>query len=421
MEAALDKAKQYEWFALKLLPMIDQGWLMSPFYLFTILVLFSYGLIFLWVGYYNHRNNTFSGDPVLVDCEKYFSILIPFRDEAHNLGKLIEALGGLNFPKTQFEVLFIDDHSQDDGAKILEKIRPSVRFSMEIISLSKPEKFGKKQAILQGIQKAKHPWIITLDADSIPTEDWLQSIERTLSSTSAEFITGPVFLNAEKGLLFQLQATEFMALQALTRASFNLRPLLSNGTNLAYSKTIFEAVEGFSGNLNISSGDDMFLMRKIWRQKKWAMAYNMDWSGAVQTTASQNWATYAAQQLRWMSKTSALKDPLLTFLAFIVLCTNALMAFWIVICWAAVLALFPESAYQLILFTAIIFSLKFIVDHLCLWASYAHLDRETAWSWRKINWPVQLLAALIYPFWSLGLAMVSVIYKPHWKGRKIQL
>jgi len=50
MEAALDKAKQYEWFALKLLPMIDQGWLMSPIYLFTILVLFSYGMIFFGLG-----------------------------------------------------------------------------------------------------------------------------------------------------------------------------------------------------------------------------------------------------------------------------------------------------------------------------------------------------------------------------------
>ncbi len=53
--------------------------------------------------------------------------------------------------------------------------------------------------------------------------------------------------------------------------------------------------------------------------------------------------------------------------------------------------------------------------------NYAYLDSETAWSLKKINWPIQLMAALIYPFWNLGLAMFSLIYKPQWKGRKIQL
>ncbi len=71
------------------------------------------------------------------------------------------------------------------------------------------------------------------------------------------------------------------------------------------------------------------------------MAYNMDWAGAVQTRASQNWRAYASQQLRWMSKTSTFKDPLLTLLTFIVLCANALMSIWIMICLAATLELFP--------------------------------------------------------------------------------
>ena len=382
---------------------------MNPFYVLTGIIFFLYGLIFLWVGTQcakisKHKKTSNFHSPLSVKdinpeaIEKKFSVLIPFRNEAQNLYELLDSLNRLNFSKNRFEVLFIDDHSEDNGLNILEKFKQNAHFSMRIISLEKPEAYGKKQALTQGIKQSKYPWIVTLDADSIVPQNWLLSIDKILNETSAEFVTGPVFFRQQKGLLFQLQASEFMALQALTRASFNLRPLLSNGTNLVYSKSIFQQVSGFSGNLNISSGDDMFLMRKIWQHKKGALTYNNDWSGAVCTKASDSWRAYAAQQLRWMSKTSALKDPLLTLLAFIVLCTNALMAFWLVICGAAVLALFPESAYQLILFTVIIFSLKFIVDHLSLWASYAHLDSETAWSWRKINWPIQLLAALIYPF-----------------------
>lgn len=42
-----------------------------------------------------------------------FSIIIAFRNEEYNLPKLITSLSKLNYPKELFEVLLIDDHSQD--------------------------------------------------------------------------------------------------------------------------------------------------------------------------------------------------------------------------------------------------------------------------------------------------------------------
>jgi biofilm PGA synthesis N-glycosyltransferase PgaC len=404
---------------------------MNPFYALTGTIFFLYGLIFLWVGAQCAkilRHKKTSNFPLPLNKkdvnpelkEKKFSVIIPFRNEAQNLNELLDSLNRLNFSKNRFEVLFVDDHSEDDGLIILEKFKQNAHFSMRIISLEKPEEYGKKQALTQGVKQSKYPWIVTLDADSIAPQNWLLSIDKILNETSAEFVTGPVFFRQKKGLLFQFQASEFMALQALTLASFNLRPLLSNGTNLVYSKSIFQQVSGFSGNHNISSGDDMFLMRKIWHQKKWSLAYNADWAGAVGTKASNSWSSFAAQQLRWMSKTSALNDPLLSSVALIVFFTNFALVIWFFISLSFAINNHPLAAHAL-LFTALIFLAKFSLDHVSLWMSYAQIKERQEWGPSKINWPLQVLAAVIYPFWTLGLTLISLIYRPHWKGRKIQI
>ncbi len=41
---------------------------------------------------------------------------------------------------------------------------------------------------------------------------------------------------------------------------------MCNGANLAYTKKVFEEVDGFKGIDNIASGDDMLLMHKIYKQ-----------------------------------------------------------------------------------------------------------------------------------------------------------
>ena len=401
---------------------------MILFLFFTGLNFCLYATVFLWVGFHNYRRahtqkiRRLPKSSTISTQEKRtlkFSILIPFRNEAMNLGDLFRSLDELNFNQEQFEVIFIDDHSQDNGVDILESLRHNTRFSSKIIQLNKPEIFGKKQALTSGIEQAAHPWIITLDADSIVPSDWLSSIEQSIERTAADFLAGPVLLHARKGLLYQLQASEFMSLQALTQASYSLRPMLSNGTNLTYSKRVFHAVSGYSGNLQISSGDDMFLMRKIERQKKSIMAFNSDLKGAVYTKASSNWKDYAAQQIRWMSKTSALKDAALWLVAIIVFVTNFLLVAWVSYSlYNAVIQ--SQQTFLALIITLTLFIAKFIVDHLSLWMSGKKINDKKGWSLSTISWPVQIMASLIYPFWASGLLAVSFFYRPKWKGRKIR-
>ncbi len=61
-----------------------------------------------------------------------FSVVIPFRNEAENLPKLLASISNLNYPKAMFEVILIDDDSEDDSVSIIENF---VNTSRKIMTL----------------------------------------------------------------------------------------------------------------------------------------------------------------------------------------------------------------------------------------------------------------------------------------------
>ena len=50
-----------------------------------------------------------------------FSILISFRDEEVALPKLLNSLATIDYPQDHFEILFIDDESQDNSVQLIER------------------------------------------------------------------------------------------------------------------------------------------------------------------------------------------------------------------------------------------------------------------------------------------------------------
>ncbi|MGB6036182.1 MAG: glycosyltransferase, partial [Cryomorphaceae bacterium] len=70
------------------------------------------------------------------------SILIPFRDEARNLPQLLASLDSVSFP-FPFEILFINDHSQDESVSIVDKFEGARMISSD--------REGKKFAIRKGV------------------------------------------------------------------------------------------------------------------------------------------------------------------------------------------------------------------------------------------------------------------------------
>jgi glycosyltransferase involved in cell wall biosynthesis len=88
-----------------------------------------------------------------------YSVVIPVYNEAGNLRalhrRLLTVMAGLD---GSFELIFVNDGSHDDSAKILQALRPAT-----IITLRK--NFGQTAALDAGFKHAQGDIIITLDGD----------------------------------------------------------------------------------------------------------------------------------------------------------------------------------------------------------------------------------------------------------------
>ena len=103
-----------------------------------------------------------------------FSIVVPFRNEAENLPKLLHAISNLNYPKQLFEVLLVDDDSE-------EVFSPRFAvFSLQVIKNERKSNSPKKDAIETAIELAKNDWIITTDADCLVQKDCRAYKEKTI-------------------------------------------------------------------------------------------------------------------------------------------------------------------------------------------------------------------------------------------------
>jgi len=89
------------------------------------------------------------------------SVIVPTYNESGNIIRLSKAIGKA-FSGVDYEVVFIDDNSQDNTAAI---IRSLPGFGRTIKLLERSGKLGLASAVAAGAKKARGKWIIVMDAD----------------------------------------------------------------------------------------------------------------------------------------------------------------------------------------------------------------------------------------------------------------
>lgn len=223
------------------------------------------------------------------------SILIPFRNEETELTDLIDSLNKISYQN--LEAFFINDHSTDKSAEIIQK---KINLNHKIIQLN--TNYGKKNAIIEGINQSTSEFILTIDADCIISPDLVTKYIQFQKKYDYNMICGMVTCKDEPSSIFNdLQKLEFLALMSSSGAFVAFqKPVMCNGANLFYSKKIFLDVNGYEGNLDIPSGDDEYLLHKIAAIDPTKIGYLKN--SVVKTTPIQDFSTFLNQRTRWAGK-----------------------------------------------------------------------------------------------------------------------
>jgi len=272
-----------------------------------------YALLLMAYRYWFSLNKVFEQDTSknVNEYPIHFTIVIPARNEALNIKACLDSIIAQDYPAEFFEVIVIDDFSEDDTAFIVKAIGhdyPNVHL-LSLADYFKPDEMNsfKKKAIEKAVSKAKGEWIVTTDADCIVPPKWLSLynayIQQNLPDNKLVFIAAPVMFIKASGVLNEFQILDFLALQGITAAAVGAgKHSMSNGANLAFEKSAFIAVGGYQGVDQIASGDDMFLMHKMKVTLSNRIGYLFNPGAIVLTKAMANWKDFIMQRIRWSSK-----------------------------------------------------------------------------------------------------------------------
>ncbi len=332
------------------------------------------------------------------------SVIMAVRNEAENLPSLLYTLSCQNIEKSDYEIIVIDDNSSDHTPDIILEYQKTYPDLQLIYHRQNKHQKGKKAALQTALSIANHPIIMQIDGDCIPSQDWIAIGRSYFAEAKVQMVLGAVNISPYDKFGERFQALELLSLIGSgVGAMAQGKPLMSNGSNLAFRHSVLSDLPKGFYQTGQASGDDMFLMMNIAKTfGKDAIVYVKDPLHTVLTPPEKSWKALWQQRLRWVSKSGSYRDAFVLFVSFIVFFQNllllALVPFWFIwpiygIWWLSIVLLKALSDFVLL-------------RDVCRFYKQSALLKY---------YP---LIFLMYPFFIVGTAIFGQFLQFDWKGRK---
>ncbi len=365
--------------------------------LIWLLLLFSL-LYFIVVAVFIYGWFTLKQDDFFDEASEKVSVVVAVRNEEKNISGLLNALLHQTYSHQKFEIIIVNDHSEDNTVKLIEDFS-ALNDTMNI-KLLQVSGLGKKQAVSQGIKNSANRLILTTDGDCVPPKRWIETMAGYFVKHRPRIILGAVAFWGEKSLKQRFFSLDFMSLVASGAGSAGAGlPFMGNAANMAFDKTVFN---DFGQQQAYASGDDVFLIH--WVKKHYggkSIHFLKDVRALVVTRPPEGWRVFLNQRLRWASKAKGYYDGWSIMVSGVVLLFNLGLA-------ALFFTGFLWSWMWIVWFLFV--ALKTLIDFPLI-SGYAQLAGKSG---QLIYlWAMEL----IYPFYITIAGIGSLFVKYSWKGR----
>ncbi|EGT3862965.1 TPA: glycosyltransferase family 2 protein, partial [Clostridioides difficile] len=265
---------------------------------FSIWSLLLINIILAMGGYIFYFKN-FDKEIKEIDEYPMISILVPAHNEAKVIGRTVESLLLLNYPKSKMELIVINDNSSDNSKEILENIKDRYNnYNFTIINTdSLTGGKGKSNALNIGYTISKGDFIAVYDADNTPDKNALRYLVQTivmndeLGAVIGKFRTR----NKNKNLLTKFINIETLSFQWMSQAGrwqlFNLCTI--PGTNFILRRSIIEEIGGWDSKAIAEDTEISFRIYKLGYKIK-LVPQSITWEQEPETVK-----VWIKQRTRW--------------------------------------------------------------------------------------------------------------------------
>ncbi|MEI6523050.1 MAG: glycosyltransferase [Bacteroidota bacterium] len=328
------------------------------------------------------------------------SVIVPIKNEAKNISSLFKSFAEQNFPSNLVQIFIVDDCSTDNSLEEIEKTK--ALYPLLKITLIKNHGQGKKQAINTAMLIAQTKYVVLTDADSIHSKNWLLAIAAFCETFQPKLLVGAVFMKSSN--FFQdFQACDYAAMQIIgANLLQKAQPVLCSGANLTVERESFLGANPYQSNIDIASGDDMFIMQSfIHKYGKEAIKFLNTSNSFSFTKAKENLNEYVEQRIRWASKTKYYLKSSTTLLGLLVFGIHLSLL---------LLLIFSFFNYKIVLVFCIVYLIKTILEYLIFKDAEKKYELKFPLKWFAV---FQVLQIIFIPI----LALISVFKKnTNWKA-----
>ncbi len=340
-----------------------------------------------------------------ISPEVKVAVVVPFRNEINNLPNLVESLLNQNYPEELTEIIFVNDNSNDGSVEFLMNNPHKDKFKLLSVNTGGENFAGKKEAITQAIEKTDAEIIFITDADCLHSPEWISETVKYFRE-DVGFVAGPVIFEEGKGVFNALQRIEFAGIQVAAAGLIGVGfPATCSAANIAFRRTAFVAVEGYKGNLNLSSGDDEFLMQKIHSHSGYKVKFVAGKNIKVVTKANSTVKEFFNQRRRWASKSLFYENKIL------IAELSAVFLFYLLILFDF-LAGFILSA-ELLALAVLMFVIKIFLEFIVMRKGLKLLYPDE-------KFKCFFLSELLHIPYILLSAVLGVSGNFEWKGRRVK-
>lgn len=225
------------------------------------------------------------------------SVIIAARNEADNLLENLPFVLNQDYPN--FEVVVVNDGSQDETQRVLEKFQEEHK-QLKIVMRPHNEihDAGKKLAITLGVKGATNERLLFTDADCKPvSKNWIRSMMGVDEGQNLILGYSPYY--RKKGFVNKIiRVDNFFTAMNYLGFALSGNPYMGVGRNLSYTKTKFFEVGGFKKHYSIASGDDDLFVNEVATKENTRVCIDKD--AVVESIPKADWSSFWHQKRRHM-------------------------------------------------------------------------------------------------------------------------
>jgi cellulose synthase/poly-beta-1,6-N-acetylglucosamine synthase-like glycosyltransferase len=219
----------------------------------------------------------------------FVSVILPAYNEEEHIIKSIKSVLQLDYPKSKYEIIVVDDGSTD---KTFERAKKFAEGYSNIRVFHKPNG-GTASAKNYGIERAKGELITTLDADSFVSPQALKHMVGYFDEPKVSGVTAALNVYKPRGFLQALQWAEYMAGIFLRKTFSRIDAVhVIPGPFSLYKKSFFDRYGGFADNITEDTEIAM-------RMQTHGYKIRNSMAAAVYTTLPRGLRALFIQRIRW--------------------------------------------------------------------------------------------------------------------------